>query len=99
MTIAWTRPLRAATVTMLFLLTACAQNVLFPPSCPDDCAPCVKVCKTPTVRALADDLDHLEGHIEKHGSVVVQQPSIWAQARMTRHREEFERVMQGMLTQ
>ena len=52
---------------------------------------------SPTVRALADDLDHLESHIERYGSVTIQHPSVWGQARLTKHREEFEKVMQQEL--
>src|SRR3954466_10252925 len=52
-----------------------------------------KVCKNPSVMALAHDLDHLEKHIDRYGSVVAQQPSVWGQARMTKHREDFENQM------
>ncbi len=58
--------------------------------CPDTTA---KVCEKPTVRALAEDLDSLEKHIERYGSVVIQHPSVWGQARLTKHREEFEKTM------
>ncbi len=57
------------------------------------CADGVKVCAKPTVRALAHDLDELEEHIEKFGSVVAKQPDVWGQARLTKHREEFEQEM------
>jgi hypothetical protein len=43
--------------------------------------------------ALARDLDSLEHHLERYGSVVAQQPSVWGQARLTRHREEYEKEM------
>ena len=48
--------------------------------------------------ALARDLDDLEHHIERNGSIVTMQPSVWGQARLTRHREEFEREMYKDLT-
>src|ERR1700676_3409332 len=52
-----------------------------------------KVCEKPTVRALAGDLDELEKHVERFGSVVASQPSVWGQARLTKHREDFELQM------
>lgn len=65
--------------------------------CGDECPGHARVCKTPTVRGLAEDLDALERHIEHYGSVVIQHPSVWGQARLTRHREEFEKVMRDDL--
>src|SRR5580692_9638595 len=56
-----------------------------------------KVCLFPTVRALAYDVDKLEHHIELYGSVVTQTPSVWGQARMTKHRQEFEDQMYAEL--
>jgi hypothetical protein len=44
--------------------------------------------------AFANNLDLLENHIEKYGSVVAKQPDVWGQARLTKHREEFEKVME-----
>jgi hypothetical protein len=57
-----------------------------------------KVCTEPTVRALADDVDALERHIERFGSVVAKQPDVWGQARLTKHREEFEKEMAAQLS-
>ena len=65
--------------------TGCADN--------ESCANKAKVCEKPTVRALAHDLDDLEDHIEKFGSVVAKQPDVWGQARLTAHRQEFEQQM------
>lgn len=62
--------------------------------CPCDEAPSQCVCKKPSVMALAADLDHLEKHIDRYGSAVAMQPSVWGQARMTRHREEVERELE-----
>ena len=59
------------------------------------CKPCgygACVCEKPTVKALAHDLDALERHIDKYGSVVTKQPDVWGQARLTKHRQEFESV-------
>lgn len=63
-----------------------------------DCASAAKVCTKPTVQALAHDLDALEELIEKFGSVVVKQPDVWGQARLTKHREEFEKIMVAELS-
>jgi hypothetical protein len=51
-----------------------------------------------TVRDLAHDLDHLERYIERYGSIVAEQPSVWGQARLTKYREEFEQQMQLQVT-
>jgi hypothetical protein len=48
-------------------------------------------CKDASVMALAHDLDCLEAHLERYGSVVAKQPDVWGQARMTKHREEYEK--------
>jgi hypothetical protein len=56
-----------------------------------------KSCNKPTVAALAHDLDTLEHHIEKYGSVVAQHPDVWGQARLTKHRENFEKQMEKEL--
>lgn len=53
----------------------------------------IRECETPTVHALAKDIDLLEAHIEKYGSVVAKQPDVWGQARLTKHREDFEKQM------
>lgn len=58
-----------------------------------------EVCDTPTVEALAHDLDKLEAHIERYGSVVAKQPDVWGQARLTKHRQEFEAQMAAQLSQ
>ncbi|HKI35899.1 MAG TPA: hypothetical protein VKA46_28850 [Gemmataceae bacterium] len=60
----------------------------------DNCpGPELHSCAQPSVMALAKDLDALEAHIERYGSVVAKQPDVWGQARMTRHRDEFEKQM------
>lgn len=47
----------------------------------------------PTVRSLARDVDCLEAHIERFGSVTVKQPDVWGQARLTKVRDDFETQM------
>jgi hypothetical protein len=52
-----------------------------------------EVARNPSVMALAHDLDVLEGHIERYGSIVAKQPDVWGQARLSLYRDEFETVM------
>jgi hypothetical protein len=51
------------------------------------------VTATPTMHALACDLDHLEKHIDWFGSVTAKIPDVWGQARLTQYRDEFETAM------
>jgi len=53
--------------------------------------------RQPTVRMLAEELDSLERHIERYGSVVAKQPDVWGQARLTKYRDEFEQQMAAEL--
>lgn len=88
---------RIAAVLLPFGLAACQS--LFKPSgacddggCPHTiCDP--KVLSKPTMHAAASDLDHLEKHIDWHGSVVPKVPDVWGQARLTLYREQFEQEM------
>src|SRR5262249_15577034 len=80
-----------------FALSSCTVPLAQPvwedgENCPE-CKAKAKVCENPTMMALAQDLDHLEKHVEKYGSVVIKQPDVWGQARLTKYREEFEREM------
>lgn len=59
--------------------------------------PGADVCADPTVATLARDLDNLEAHIERYGSVVAKQPDVWGQARLTKHRQEFEAQLVAQL--
>jgi hypothetical protein len=86
---------------LLLLFSSCKQfGLTDDQSCADcdGCADKARVCKKPTVRALAQDLDALEAHIERFGSVVAKQPDVWGQARLTKHRQEFEQIMAAELT-
>ncbi len=86
----------AAMATGLAVLTSSCNGLpLLPEREGDDgCPGCqAKSCTKPTVMALAHDLDCLEKHIERYGSVVAKQPDVWGQARMTQHRDEFEKQM------
>jgi len=51
----------------------------------------------PTVDILAAQIDGLEKHIEKYGSIVPKHADVWGQARLTQHRQEFERIMRADL--
>jgi hypothetical protein len=44
----------------------------------------------PGLQSLARDIDSLEKHIEKYGSIVPKHADVWGQARLTMHRQEFE---------
>ena len=82
------------------LLTSCAAYELAgdcDSSESDNCRAKANVCKSPTVRALAEDLDDLERRIDRFGSVVAQHPDVWGQARLTQHREDFEKQMAAEL--
>ncbi|MGL6094995.1 MAG: hypothetical protein ACRC7O_04215, partial [Fimbriiglobus sp.] len=73
----------------------CTGDECAPPGCPggQPCPDHANVCKDPSVMALAQDLDHLERHIDWFGSVVPKVPDVWGQARLTKYREEFEKAM------
>jgi hypothetical protein len=51
-----------------------------------------------TMETLAKEIDWLEHHFDAYGSVVAKQPDVWGQARLTKHRQEFEVVMAKYLT-
>jgi hypothetical protein len=56
-----------------------------------------QVATAATVRSLARDIDSLERHIDRYGSVTLKQPDVWGQARLTAIREEFELTMKADL--
>jgi hypothetical protein len=91
-------PARARALVLaaaLSLLVCSCRSVGFPEGeCEENgCHPAARVCNHPTMHALACDLDFLEAHIDKYGSVVAAQPDVWGQARLTKYREEFENEM------
>src|SRR4051812_16001711 len=47
----------------------------------------------PSVKKLACEIDCLEKHIDKYGSIVPKHADVWGQGRLMMHRQEFERVM------
>lgn len=50
------------------------------------------------VDCLAENIDWLEHHIDTYGSIVAKQPDIWGEARLTKYRDEYERIMFQELT-
>lgn len=58
-----------------------------------------EVCEDCAVETLAENIDWLEHHIDCYGSIVAKQPDIWGEARLTKHRDEFERVLYQELNQ
>jgi hypothetical protein len=52
----------------------------------------------PTAEALAVQIEHLEKHINCYGTIVAKQPDVWGQARMMKHRQDFERTIAQQLT-
>jgi hypothetical protein len=50
-----------------------------------------------TVEKLARSIDKLECHIDEYGSVVAKQPDVWGEARLTKHREDYEKRLKGQL--
>ncbi|MCR9200074.1 MAG: hypothetical protein NXI04_15675 [Planctomycetaceae bacterium] len=52
-----------------------------------------KPAEETAVVQLAKTLDKLEKKLNRDGTVVVKAPDIWGEARLTKHRQEFEREM------
>ena len=50
------------------------------------------------VEELAENIDWLEHHIDTYGSIVAKQPDIWGDARLTKYRDEYERILYRELT-
>lgn len=53
--------------------------------------------KDACVEDLAEEIDWLEHHLASYGTVVAKQPDVWGQARLTKHRHEFEKQMAAQL--
>ncbi len=45
------------------------------------------------IEKLAREIDWLEAHIDKFGSVAVKQPDVWGESRLTKFRGEYEQQM------
>ncbi|HEV3138815.1 MAG TPA: hypothetical protein VGZ26_12950, partial [Pirellulales bacterium] len=50
-----------------------------------------------SVETVAKEIDYLEHQIDTYGTVVAKQPDVWGQARLTKHRQEYEQVLQTYL--
>ncbi|MEZ5940610.1 MAG: hypothetical protein R3C18_04410 [Planctomycetaceae bacterium] len=50
---------------------------------------------TTSVERLAGSIDRLERHLDQYGTVVIKDPDVWGQARLTKYRQEYEQVMAG----
>src|SRR5262249_316641 len=85
-------------VTSLLIASCAGLHEFNEEYCGGACPLGAKVCKNPTMMALAHDLDHLEDHIEKDGSATIKVPDVRGQARVTKYREEIEKVMAEDLT-
>jgi hypothetical protein len=57
------------------------------------------MCSDDAIQELAMNIDWLEHHIDTYGSIVAKQPDIWGEARLTKHRDEYERMMYQQLNQ
>ena len=57
------------------------------------------VCQDGDIEFLAENIDWLEHHIDRYGSIVAKHPDIWGEARLTKHRDEYERQMSRELNQ
>lgn len=49
------------------------------------------------IEQLANEIDWLESHIDKFGSVVTKHPDIWGESRLMRHRYEYEEQMSAQM--
>jgi len=50
-----------------------------------------------SVEVLALKIDRIEKHIDTYGTVVAKQPDVWGQARLMKHRQEYERILAEQL--
>jgi hypothetical protein len=85
----------ALTVPLLAAAVAGSSAVADPPF--DFFRPAPKPCAQPTVESLARSIDCVEEQINTYGTVVAKQPDVWGEARLTRHRDEYEKEMRAEL--
>jgi hypothetical protein len=50
-----------------------------------------------SAEALAGEIEKLEKHIDGYGTIVAKQPDVWGQARLMKHRAEFEQQLSARL--
>ncbi|MBA4032213.1 MAG: hypothetical protein C0478_15190 [Planctomyces sp.] len=51
------------------------------------------------LQAMAAAIDQVEKEIDGYGSVVIKQPDVWGEARWTKHRDDYERILSKELDQ
>jgi hypothetical protein len=101
-------------ITLLMLVSMLAQTALVTPAAADHFwARLLRLeeeklyagkepkgmCADDAMQELAMNIDWLEHHIDTYGSVVAKQPDIWGEARLTKHRDEYERILFQELNQ
>ena len=52
----------------------------------------------PTLEDVARRIDHIQNCLSNQGTVVIKQPDVWSQARMTKFRKEYENTMAQQIT-
>jgi hypothetical protein len=50
-------------------------------------------CQDPPIEELGRMIDWMEHHIDEYGTVAAKQPDVWGESRLTRHRDEYEKLM------
>ncbi|HEV3142533.1 MAG TPA: hypothetical protein VGZ47_01460, partial [Gemmataceae bacterium] len=70
------------------------STVVCTDGCNDDDAEALVDGKPVRIQRVAADIDALERHIERYGSIVPKRADVWGQARLMAHRHEFELEMQ-----
>lgn len=81
-------PWKAGLVTVLIGME-CSRSLLAGGILPRRVAP--KSC----LERVAEELDRLERQLHDDGTVVVKAPDVWGESRLTKHRQEFERVLEA----
>jgi hypothetical protein len=56
-------------------------------------------CQDAAIEELGRTIDWLEHHIDEYGTVVAKHPDVWGESRLTRHRDEYEKLMSTMMGQ
>ncbi len=54
-----------------------------------------RVAPKSCLEQAAEQIDRLEHKLQNEGSVVVKAPDVWGESRLTKHRQEFERVLEA----
>jgi hypothetical protein len=84
----------ALAVVPLVCLAACQVSVRHDSQAFAECDPPPAeplISRQPSMMAVAHDLDHVEKHIDWHGSVTAKAPDVWGEARLTKYRQEIEK--------